>query len=334
MSDSPTSAAAMPAAHPGKGHAGLAWKLLAIVVLLGVPWFTNDYVQYVINLIIVSGLAAVGFNIVLGYLGQLAFANTAFFGIGAYCLGVVMERYGLPFWAALPMSGVMGAFVGLLVGLPALRIKGYYLAIVTLALGELMRWLYIHGDAWTHGSSGLAVPSLGLPFAQLGHSVQIYFVILAVTAFMLWATANLLRSRVGRAWVAIRENEFAAASLGFSPALYKVAAFAWSGLLVGVAGGLFAALLGRIAPESFNLHQLLLQFAIVMVGGLASIAGSLMGALLLTAAPEVLRNFPGAEEIVFSLLLIGVLLVLPGGLAGLLVRIRPGLRARLYRKSS
>ncbi|MBO9355471.1 branched-chain amino acid ABC transporter permease [Bordetella petrii] len=304
---------------------------VATLALIALPFLTNDYVQYVINMIIIYGLVAVGFNIVLGYLGQLAFANTAFFGIGAYALGVVMERYGLPFWAALPLSGAAGALVGLLVGLPALRLKGYYLAIVTLALGELLRWGYIHGDTWTHGSSGLAVPPLGLPFDALGHSTQTYFVILMVTALMLWATLNLLRSRIGRAWVAIRENEFAAASLGFWPAAFKVAAFAWSGLLVGVAGGLFAALIGRIAPESFNLHQLLLQFAIVMIGGLGSIMGSLMGAVLLTAAPEVLRNFPGAEEIVFSLLLIAVLIFMPNGLAGWLEKVSPARRGRLYR---
>jgi branched-chain amino acid transport system permease protein len=306
----------------------------AAVVLLALPFFVNDYVQYVINLVLVYGLVAVGFNIVLGYLGQLAFANTAFFGIGAYALGILMERYGLPFWAALLPAGIAGGLTGLLIGLPALRLKGYYLAIVTLALGELLRWGYIHGDTWTHGSSGLAVPPLSLPFVPLHTGFHLYFVILVVIGLTLWATTNLLRSRVGRAWVAIRENEFAAASLGFSPALYKVAAFGWSGFVVGISGALFAALIGRVAPESFNLHQLLLQFAIVMVGGLGSISGSMLGAVLLTAAPEVLRNFPGAEEIVFSLLLIGVLLFMPNGLSGLLVRLSPKLRAHLYRSRS
>lgn len=308
--------------------------VVAAVVLLGLPFFVNDYVQYVINLVLVYGLVAVGFNIVLGYLGQLAFANTAFFGVGAYALGILMERYGLPFWAALLPAGVAGGLTGLLVGLPALRLKGYYLAIVTLALGELLRWGYIHGDTLTHGSSGLAVPPLTLPFVSLQSGFHLYFVMLVVIVLTLWATSNLLRSRVGRAWVAIRENEFAAASLGFSPALYKVAAFGWSGFVVGIGGALFAALLGRIAPESFNLHQLLMQFAIVMVGGLGSISGSMLGAVLLTAAPEVLRNFPGAEELVFSLLLIAVLLFMPNGLSGLLVRLSPKLRARLYRSRS
>jgi branched-chain amino acid transport system permease protein len=304
----------------------------AVVALLALPFLTNDYVQYVINLVLVYGLVAVGFNIVLGYLGQLAFANTAFFGIGAYALGILMERYGLPFWAALLPAGIAGGLTGLLVGLPALRLKGYYLAVVTLALGELLRWGYIHGDTLTHGSSGLAVPPPDLSFLPFNFGAQRYFMLLAVIGLTLWGTSNLLRSRIGRAWVAIRENEFAAASLGFSPAFYKVAAFGWSGFVAGIGGALFAALIGRIAPESFNLHQLLLQFAVVMVGGLGSITGSLLGAVLLTAAPEVLRNFPGAEEIVFSLLLMAVLLFMPTGLSGALVRLAPSLRARLYRR--
>ncbi len=305
--------------------------VVAAVILLALPVFTNDYVQYIINLVLVYGLAAVGFNIVLGYLGQLAFANTAFFGIGAYTLGILMEHYGMPFWAALLPAGIMGGLTGLLVGLPALRLKGYYLAVVTLALGELLRWGYIHDDALTHGSSGLSVAALNVPFLPFDTDTQRYFVLLASVGLVLWATSNLLRSRVGRAWVAIRENEFAAASLGFSPALYKVGAFAWSGFVVGISGALFAMLIGHIAPESFDLQQLLLQFAIVMVGGLGSITGSLLGAALLTATPEVLLNFPGAEEIVFGLLLITVLLFFPRGLSGLLPRISPALRSRLYR---
>src|SRR5206468_3609250 len=140
------------------------------------------------------------------------------------------------------------------------------------------------------------------------------------------------RSRIGRAWVAIRENEAAAASLGFSPALYKVAAFGWSGFVSAFAGALFAVLLGRIRPEGFSLHQLLMQFAIVMIGGVGSMTGSLLGAALLTAAPEILRNFPGLEEIVYSLLLIGVLLFMPRGLYGLAVALVPKLGERHYRE--
>jgi branched-chain amino acid transport system permease protein len=316
--------------HSGRGKGGAA-AAIAICALMVLPFLVNDYIQYVLNLILVYGLVAVGFNIVLGYLGQLAFANAAFFGIGAYALGILMERYAVPFWAALLPAGLAGALAGTLVGLPALRLRGYYLAIVTLAFGELLRWGYVHADWLTHGSSGLGLPKEALAGPMLNSGRHLYFVILAVVALVLCATLNLLRSRIGRAWVAIRENEHAAASLGLSPARYKIAAFAWSGFVAGMAGALFAALLGRIGPDSFDLHQLLLQFSIVMIGGLGSIAGSLLGAALLTVAPEILRNIPGAEEIVFSLLLIGVLLFMPNGIAGLIRRLAPAWRERLYR---
>ncbi len=305
--------------------------VVAAIAALALPFVVGEYVQYIVNLILVYGLVAVGFNIVLGYLGQLAFANTAFFGVGAYALGILMDRYGVPFWMAIVPAGLAGGLTGLIIGLPALRLKGYYLAIVTLALGEMLRWGYIHGDTLTHGSSGLAVPPLTLPFISIDSDREKYFVILVVVSLVLWATSNLVRSRVGRAWVAIRENDFAAASLGFWPAAFKVGAFAWSGFVVGIAGALFAALLGRISPESFNLHQLLLQFSIVMLGGLGSIWGSLLGALLLTAAPEIFRNIPGAEEITFSLLLIASLLFMPRGLISVVERLSPRLRAKLYK---
>jgi branched-chain amino acid transport system permease protein len=160
----------------------------------------------------------------------------------------------------------------------------------------------------------------------------LYFVFLAITVFLFWLTLNLLRSRFGRDLVAIRNNEAAALALGIAASHFKVAAFVWSGLLVGAAGAMFAALSGRITPESFNLHQLLLQFAMVMVGGLGSVVGSILGAVVLTATPELLRNFPGMEEIFFSFLLIFVLLFMPRGIGGFIARRSPVLDERLFRR--
>lgn len=322
---------AAPATVPPRRTAPVLWAAPALV-LAAIPLFTNDYVQYVVNLTIVYALVAVAFNVVLGHLGQLAFANAAFFGIGAYTMAILTSHFAVPYWAALLPVGVAGGLAGAVVALPALRLKRYYLAIVTLVFGELMRWLYIHNDAWTGGSSGIALPPVAMPGFVLETDKAKYYLVLGVTAVMIWATANLLRSKVGRAWVCIRENELAAASLGIVPAHHKIVAFAWSGVVAAIAGALFASLLGRIGPESFNLHQMLVQFAIVMIGGLGSLLGAVLGAILLTAAPELLRNLPGMEEIVFSLLLIGVLLFMPRGLAGLLVERFPALRERFSRR--
>lgn len=305
---------------------------LALLAALSLPFAVNDYVLYVVNLALVYALAALGFNIVLGYLGQLAFANAAFFGIGAYAFAVSISAWNFPLLPALVFAAAMGGATGFVVGLPALRLRRYYLAIVTLVFGELLRWLYIHADRITGGSGGLGLPPVSLAGLAIDTDSRKFYVLLTVATLMIWLTWNLLSSRIGRAWTAVRENEFAAASLGLSPAHYKVAAFAWSGVLSGVAGALFALLLGRISPESFNLHQLLMQFAIVMIGGLGSVLGAILGAALLTAAPELLRNVPGMEEIVYSVLLIGVLLYMPRGLSGMLAARFPALREPLYRK--
>lgn len=306
----------------------LLWFFI-FVLLLALPWFVNNYVQFVINTMLVYCLAAIGFNVVIGYLGQLAFANAAFFGIGAYTAGLSMVHLHLPYPFALVASAVVGGLAGALVGLPALRVRGYYLAIVTLAVGELMRWVYVHADAVTYGASGFNVPQATLfdrPLDQTGK----YYVFLFVVLLGLGATRHLVKSRVGRAFVAVRNNEAAAASAGVAVLRTKVIAFAWSGLITGLAGGLYAMLNGRISPETFGLSQMLMHFAIVMIGGLGSLAGSIIGAVLLTGAPELLRNFPGLEEIVFSLLLMTVLFLMPRGIGGLIAARFPSARERLY----
>ncbi len=298
----------------------------AVAALLVLPFFVNDYIRYIFNLMMVYAVVSVGFNIVLGYVGQLAFANAAFFGVGAYSTAILMGRLEVPFWLAMIDAGMLSAIAGLVVSLPAQRLRAYYLAIVTLAFGELLRWSYIQADWLTGGSSGLPVPAaslLGLPIAD---DLSKYFCFLVITALILWLTAGVLRSRYGRALIAVRDNEFAAASLAINPATMRRLAFALSGFIVGIGGSMLAILIGRISPDSFDLSQLLLHFTIVMIGGVGSLAGSVAGAVLLTAAPELLRNFPGGEEIVFSLLLIAVLLFAPNGLAGLLVRVFPTLR--------
>ncbi len=300
--------------------------LLALAGLVVLPFFVNDYTRYIFNLMMVYAVVCVGFNIVLGYVGQLAFANAAFFGLGAYTTAILMGRLELPFWLAMIDAGMITALAGLIVSLPAQLLRSYYLAIVTLAFGELLRWSYIQADWLTGGSSGLPVPAASLLGFPIADDLGKYFCFLAIIALVLWTTAGVLRSRFGRALIAVRDNEFAAASLAINPASIRRLAFALSGFIVGIGGSMLAILIGRISPDCFDLSQLLLHFTIVMIGGVGSLLGSVVGAILLSAAPELLRNFPGGEEIVFSLLLIGVLLFAPNGLAGLLVRVAPGLR--------
>jgi branched-chain amino acid transport system permease protein len=307
---------------------GLAALVLVLLVLFAAPKLANGYVIYILALMCINVLMASGFNFVIGFLGQLVFANTAFFGIGAYSYGIIMVHTGLPFPVAFLGACLAGGVAGLIVGLPALRLTGFQLAIVTLAFNELMRWVYLHSGSIGGGASGLELPDARLFGFDLVTDRSKYVVILAVTIIAIWMVRNIARSTVGRAIVSVGANELAAAALTVPPVRYKITAFALSGFFTAIAGALFALLLGRVAPDSFNLNQLLLGFAMVMVGGMGTVAGPVLGAILLTAVPEFLRNIAGAEEILYSFLLIGLLLFMPSGLFGGLCALIPSLRER------
>jgi branched-chain amino acid transport system permease protein len=307
---------------------GLAALALALMVLFAAPKLANGYVIYILALMCINVLMASGFNFVIGFLGQLVFANTAFFGIGAYAYGIIMVHTGLPFPVAFLGACLAGGLAGLIVGLPALRLTGFQLAIVTLAFNELMRWVYLHSGSLGGGASGLELPDAQLFGFDLVTDRSKYVLILAITIIAIWLVRNIARSTVGRAIVSVGANELAAAALTGPPVRYKITAFALSGFFTAIAGALFALLLGRVAPESFNLNQLLLGFAMVMVGGMGTVAGPVLGAILLTAVPEFLRNIAGAEETLYSFLLVGLLLFMPSGLFGGLCALIPGLRER------
>ena len=314
-----------------RGSIGRRVFFLVPLLALPVPAFVNPYVQYVINLILVYVLVGVGFNIVIGNLGQLAFANVAFFGLGAYAAGILMVHAGWPWWVAVLPAGLTGALAGVLASLPALRrVRLFYLAIMTMAFGELMRWIYIRAEPLTNGSMGLAVPPADVFGYRLGTDRDKFYAFLVVVVIMVVLTGSLLRSRFWRAFMAIKDNEVAAAAVGIPTDRYFVLAFAWSGFVVGIGGAMYAALVGHVTPEAFNLLELILHFAVVMVGGLASLPGSVIGAVVFTATPEFFRDYPGFQEVVLAVLIILVLLFLPRGLVSLLARRFGVFRDRYY----
>jgi branched-chain amino acid transport system permease protein len=248
-----------------------------LLACFAIPAATNEYTQYIVNLMLVYVLVGTGFNLVIGYLGQLAFANAALFGIGAYATAILMNRVNAPFVIALPVAGFAGLLVGALISVPALRgVRLFYLAIITMAFGELLRFSYIHAEGLTNGSTGLEVPRATLFGISLQTQSSLFYVFLVVTILLVAGTRNLLRSRIGRAICAVRDNELAAATVAIPTSWYFVIAFAWSGFVVGIAGGLFAVLIGRVVPESFNLAQLILHFAIVIVGGVGTLLGPIL----------------------------------------------------------
>jgi branched-chain amino acid transport system permease protein len=286
-----------------------------------VPLFTNSYTQYVINLITIYVVVTIGFNLVLGYAGQFSFANAAFFGLGAYSCGLLIVHVHLSFWIAMPLAGCITAGLGAIVGLPALRLKVYSLAIVTIAFTLLMEHIYKNGGWLTFGVGGFSVPSPRIFGYQFSSDKEKYFIILPLTIIVFILTRNILGSKFGRAFVAIKESELIAQSFAIDVHYFKIVAF-----LIG----LFTVVVGFVSPDSFGLLEILFQLLLVVVGGLGSMIGCIIGPVLLTGFPEIFRQFRGFEEMLFGLMLVIFMIMMPSGVYGLLVKYIPGLRERLH----
>lgn len=296
-----------------------------------VPLVASPYQLYVANLMLIYILLAVGLNFLIGYAGQLAFANGALFGIGAYATGLLVHDLHWPFALALPAGTAVTMAVGILIALPALRLRGLYLALATIAFAQFTLWAFIHWDWLTYGAAGFVMPRLDFSVIGLDNVNGIYYVSFAVTVVMIWLGWNLVRSRIGRAFVSVRESEIAAESVAIDITITKTIAFAISALYAGLAGGLFSILLGVVVPEQFNLFQVVLQFCMVVVGGLGSFWGSIIGAILLVWLPEAMRGLQELLEIGFGALLLAALLLFPGGLATAARKVFPAWREPLRR---
>lgn len=306
--------------------------LLCIFAAFGVvPFVANPYLLYVANLTLIYVILALGLNLLVGYSGQLAFANAAMFGIGAYTAGLLQVRLGVPYWAALPASGLMATAIGTVITWPALRLSGIYLALATLAFAQFTLWVFLNVETLTFGATGFAVPRLSFAPLPLSTPHGVYLLTWVAAALLTVAAWGIVHSRLGRAFVAMRDNELAADALGVDLLRYKVLAFALSGFYAGIAGGLFCPLLNYVAPESFDLFQMVMHKAMIIVGGLGSIAGSVIGALLLVAMLEGLREFKSLQEIAFGVVLLGFILFMPMGVVSFLKRIWPGWREGLHR---
>ena len=275
-------------------------KRLLVPALLVIPLFTDRYVQYVLNLIMIYVIVGIGLNFLLGYAGQFAFAHAALMGIGAYACALLMSRLSFPFWIALPLAGVVAMLVGSLVALPAMRMKRVYLALVTLAFAELIQWILIHWKAVTLGTDGVSLPPTLLFGFKLTGDHPMAYLILFVTVLMYVLGQRIVTSRFGRALVALRENEIVAQCSGINIAKTKLMVFALSSFYAGIGGGLFALALGFIVPDGFGLFQLVVHFSLVVIGGLISMYGSVIGAVVLTALPELLRDFQWLQEIIYA----------------------------------
>jgi branched-chain amino acid transport system permease protein len=296
--------------------------LLAVVlaVACALPFLVTNYRTFQFTLVLVYAIALLGLNILTGYNGQISLGHGAFYAIGAYVAAILMDKFGVPYWLTIPAAGAVCLLFGFLFGLPALRLEGLYLALATFALGVCTPQLlkYHHFENWTGGVQGIVIAKPEAPFGlPLNADQWLYFFTLGITLAMFILGWNLLRGRVGRALIAIRDHHIAAEAMGINNALYKSLAFGVSAMYTGIAGALGAIAVQFVAPDSFNVFLSIVFLVGIVVGGLASISGAIYGALFIQFIPNVADEISKAAPwAIFGVIMIAFVYLMPTGVAG------------------
>jgi len=308
-----------------------------VVALLVLPFTVKNYRVFQFNLVLVYAIAVLGLNILTGFNGQISLGHGAFYAIGAYAAAILMDRWGMPYWATLPLAGVLCFAMGFLMGFPALRLGGHYLALATYALAlavpQLLKYKGIEG--FTGGVQGIVLNKPEPPFTfrfldqPLNADRWLYLFTLTVAALMFLLAWNLLRGRIGRALIAVRDHPIAATALGINLPRFKSMAFGVSAGFTGVAGALGAVSVAFVSPDSFNVLLSITFLVGVVVGGLASIPGAIFGAIFIQFIPNVAGDISkSAPWAIYGMFLIGFMYLMPSGVMGLihslLGRLRPG----------
>jgi branched-chain amino acid transport system permease protein len=300
------------------------WPLLAGCAALAVPVVTHDsYIIQLLNIAILNAMVVLGLNFATGWTGQINFGQAAFYGLGAYTTAIATKA-GLP-WIATPLLSVMVVMAAsLLLGLPTLRLRTYYLAMTTIGFGEIIRLIIVHWEPVTGGTSGLReIPGISLfgfgPEGQIQH----YYLLIAVLALAALVASRIRQSELGRAMIATKDSEIAAEQSGVDTTRTKLLAFMIGAVYAGLAGCLYASSIRFISPDSFSGTQAILLMTMLIVGGMGSIAGCVIGALALTLLPEALRFLGQWYLVLYGLGVIAVVVLAPGGLASLASRLGP-----------
>lgn len=323
-----------PAAYI-ENHRGVVLALLIVAAFL-VPVFGSRGAVNVATLALIYVMLGLSLNIVVGYAGLLDLGHVAFYAVGAYCYAI-LAQHGIGFWTTLPIAALLTGTLGLLLGFPVLRLRGDYLAIVTLGFGEIIRILLNNLDSLTNGPKGINnIPKpglfnivftrkggagetpfhelVGIPFSTEQRGIFLYLIILGLCLLTLWVINRLLRMPIGRAWEALREDEIACRSLGVNTTGIKLSAFAIGAAFAGLAGAFYAAFQGSVTPDSFTFWESAIMLAIVVLGGMGSQTGVILAALALTIIPEIAREFSQYRMIIFGAVMVLMMIWRPQGL--------------------
>ena len=289
---------------------------IAVLALVCWPWIAPRYFVFLASLVAVNAVVAIGLNLLSGYTNQLSFGHAGFLAIGAYTTALLaLHAPSVPAPLALLLAGFVTGVVGVALGVPCLRLEGLYLTMATLAFGFVVAEAILNLDGLTRGADGLRVPTAPLGPWRLASDGARYYLTVAVALLMIAIAVNLARSRTGRAFLAIRESEIAAQASGVNVAAYKTVAFAVSAFYTGVAGGLFAFVVGYLSPDAFDVFLSVDFVTMIIVGGLGSVPGSIVGAAVVTVLHDNLAGFQNYRPLIFGAVMVLVMLFLPGGLA-------------------
>ncbi|MFO7750083.1 MAG: branched-chain amino acid ABC transporter permease [Desulfobacteraceae bacterium] len=290
----------------------------AVLFTLVFPHVFSMYQTSIMISALIYVMLGLGLNIVIGLAGLLDLGYVAFFAVGAYSYALLNFHYGLVFWFALPLGGLLALFFGVLFGYPVLRLRGDYLAIVTLGFGEIIRLVLENWKAFSFGPSGIAnipkPPFFGIDLSLNGTTIYLYYIIVVLVIFTIFVINRLQDSRIGRAWIALKDDEIACQAMGIDKAKTKLRAFGLGAMWAGMGGVVFAAKTSFINPASFTIWESVIILCTVVLGGMGSITGVICGALLLILLPEYLRAFAEFRMIIFGAVLVLMMVFRPGGM--------------------
>jgi branched-chain amino acid transport system permease protein len=312
------------------------WLVILVVLMIVSPFFLNRYQLSILNEMGIATIGALGLNLLIGYTGQISLGHGAFLAIGAYTSALLTGKLGIHFFLSLPLSGLMAALLGLIVGIPSLRLKGLYLALGTLAFSFIVEYILFHWDL-TQGDLGMSVKKIGLGDYVIKTQGQYFYLIMFFATLAVICTKNIVRTKIGRSFIAIRDRDIAAEAMGIPIAKYKIMAFGISSFYGGVAGCLMAHYNQWIVPGSFDISLSIAYIAMIIMGGLGTVLGPVLGAILITGIPhgivyvvDLLKgNYPTLSGFIvdfklgiFGLVIVLTLLFEPQGLFGIYRRIK------------
>jgi branched-chain amino acid transport system permease protein len=295
------------------------WWIIAIVILLLAPLFLGKYTIFLLSLLAIYALVALGLNLLMGYTGQIAAGHAGFLALGAYFTAIIGENLQwMPCPVILLLAGIFSGAIGFLLGIPILRLKGFYIAMATLAFGVVVSEIILQWSSLTGGDDGFSVPTAHIAGFAFDSDFKLYYLIIPVTLIMTLLAKNLVNGYIGRAFIALRESEIAAQTIGIDLARYKTIAFAISAFYTGVAGGLFAYLITYLSPDAFTIELSVDFIAMIVIGGMGSILGSIIGAVILTGMQQVLAGLLDLQILIFGLSLIVFMIFMPRGITGMI----------------